>query len=266
MISPEELVTVYAELLYLWFTCNFDGIDITALTHQFILQHTPELGDYYWCVNPKTSTKGQIENVKKCITLLHKRCIQSKSRTIKTIRLPVAMAGKLLEWLPNLKIIYLIRDPRGILNSWFEQMINDGKNASSAAQKLCQSMSSDLSAYRDLQYCHRNRITRIIYEDMCQNPFVIVPKLYEFLNTNYTERVDDYVKLTMTGPVRSCDYCTRRGDALTNAYRWISVIPRDVIQTFDMHCSFLYPKLGYQNLDYDKLNVTERSWLPNVSS
>ncbi|XP_056000737.1 carbohydrate sulfotransferase 1-like [Ostrea edulis] len=265
MISRRELFTVYAELLYHWFTCNFAGIDITALTHPFIVQYTPELGEYYRCINPKTSRRSKTENVKMCLTWLHKRCVKSKSRTIKTIRLPISMAGKLLDWLPSLKIIHLIRDPRGILNSQFEKLVNDGKNMSTAAEELCQSISNDLSAYEDLQYCHKNRITRIIYEDMCENPFVIVPKLYEFLNTKYTKRVNDYVKWTMTGPVRSCDYCTNKGNALMNAYRWISIIPRHVIQTFDTHCSFLYPKLGYQNLDYDKLNITERSWLPGTS-
>ncbi|XP_061186229.1 carbohydrate sulfotransferase 1-like [Saccostrea echinata] len=260
-ISREELETVYAELLYNWFTCNFGHIDMTALTNRFIAEHTPELGNYYRCINPSNTTLSKIEIVRTCIWMLRDRCVGSGTRTIKTIRLSVFMAGKLLEWLPKLKIIHLIRDPRGTLQSQFTQLVNEG-NLSVSAKELCSRISLDLSAFEVAQYCHKDRIMSVIYENLCQNPLIIVQKIYNFLEIKYTKSVKDYVTQIMKGPVRLCDYCTNRGNSVINAYRWISTIPRNVIQTIDDHCSFLYSKLGYLNLDYENLANTTKSWQP----
>nr|XP_022302730.1 LOW QUALITY PROTEIN: uncharacterized protein LOC111110499 [Crassostrea virginica] len=244
-ISDGELDLVYTEMIYNWFTCNFQKIDIPGLTNPFIEIHTPEHRSYYSCIQPKNNSKTLIQRVEQCIPLLQVKCLNYKSRTIKTIRLPVEMAGKLLKWLPGMKFLYLIRDPRGIVNSQVEQ-VTEGKNVSSCAKELCQTISRDVKAFDELARCHRSRMLSVIYENLCQNPIAMVHKIYNFFGNKYSKRVKDFVKRMMQGPVRACDYCTDRGNALANAYRWISVIPKEGLHTIDSHCSFLYPYLGYK--------------------
>lgn len=264
-IEEKELESVYTEILFHWLTCNFHKIDIPGLTDAFIGYHTPEHRNYYACINPQNTTKSVIELVEQCIPLLQIKCHKAHSRTLKTIRLPVAMAGKLLEWLPNLKILHLIRDPRGIVNSQFEQVVTEGKNLSTSSEELCQTISKDVKSFSELHRCHGSRILSVIYENLCQNPHTMVKQLFEFFGKTYSKRVKDFVNRTMQGPVKSCDYCTDRGNALANAYRWISKIRKGTLQTIDSHCSFLYSYLGYQKLDYNKLNTTKISWMPNYS-
>lgn len=265
-ITKEELESVYTEMIYHWFTCNFKNIDLPGLTDTFIKIFTPEHGKYYSCINPVKTTKSKLDLVKQCIPILHLKCLESKTRTLKTIRLTVSMAGKLLKWLPRLQVLHLIRDPRGIINSQFEQEITEGKNVSIASKDLCQTMSTNLNSYKELEQCHGSRMLGVVYENLCQNPFIVVPKIFKFFHSNYSTRVRDFVKKLMQGPVKACHYCTDRGKALANAYRWISIIHKNDLKIVDKHCSFLYSNLGYKQLDYNKLNVTKTSWKSLTSS
>ncbi|XP_061185803.1 carbohydrate sulfotransferase 1-like [Saccostrea echinata] len=262
-IFRDERDTIYPELLYHWFTCNFDQIDLAALTNPFISIHTPELTEYYNCTVLKLNeSKSVIDSVKMCVSLLYTRCITARTRTIKTIRMSMFMAGKLLKWLPNLRIIHLVRDPRGILNSQFEQHVTEEKRIFTTVKKVCNTISSDLSHIKELELCHKSRIMRIIYENLCQYPLKVVPKIYKFLNMEYPKKVEIFVKRILNGTVKKCHYCTDRGDALGNAYRWIHVIEEKTLIIIDLYCSFLFPSLGYKLLDYDRLNSTLVSWMP----
>jgi hypothetical protein len=169
---------------------------------------------------------------------------------------------KLITRLPSLKVIYLIRDPRGILSSQFGLLVNEGENISIAASTLCGKMEEDLRTYEEFEVCS-GPVLRVIYEELCQFPFVTVSKIYDFFNVTFTEKSGlTVVKNKMTGPLRSCDYCTTRGDAVTNAYRWINGINKGFLHTVNKHCSAIYSKLGYLNLKYDNLRSKKSSWQP----
>lgn len=262
-LTKNDYETLFPEMIYHWLTCNFDYLDLYGLTSHFIQQYTPEHRHYMECIRkPCNKDESDLEVVKRCILRLHTKCKKARTRTIKTIRLTITMAGKLLKWLPRLKIIHLVRDPRGILNSRFEQNLNKGNQLSINAQELCDRLSTDISTFRDLEFCHRSRMLRVVYEELCQYPRAVIEHSFTFLNSNVTTEVLDYAKRIMTGPVRSCSYCVGRGNALKNAYRWLSVIDGDSLHTIDRHCSTVYSKLGYIPLDYDKLKHTLRSWQP----
>ncbi|XP_062574774.1 carbohydrate sulfotransferase 1-like [Saccostrea cucullata] len=261
-IKREILEFVYPEMIYHWFTCNFTQIDLTALTDPFIAIHTPEHMEYYQCFEDNMNrSMSLIESVKDCVDFLNAQCLTAKTRTIKTVRMSMSMAEKLLKWLPDLKVIYIIRDPRGILNSQFEQHVTEVKNMSFTVKNVCDAIYSDSSHLTQMEVYLKSRIKSIIYENLCQNPLKLVPEIYMFLKAEYTKEEEDYVRQIMNGPVKICHYCTDRGDALGNAYRWIHVIKEDTLITIDHYCSFLYTKFGYQHLEFDNLNTTRFSWI-----
>lgn len=264
ILTPDHYA-VYTELLYHWFTCNFDHIDLISLTDPFLSIFTPEHKKYNDCIK-QNHNQSRIQIVKNCTALLNERCRNAKSRTIKTIRISVSMAGILLKWLPNLRIVHLIRDPRGIVNSRFEQHLNDTSELSKSAKDLCNCISSDLAVFSELERCHQDRMMRVIYENLCQNPHIVVLQIYSFLGVRYTENVKKYVQRIFNGPSKKCHYCTDRGKAISNAYRWMSVIQEQTLEIIDYHCSLLYSQLGYQNLEYDTLNITRVSWLPTETT
>jgi hypothetical protein len=224
--------------------------------------YTPEHAVYYNCISLPNARETKRDTVKRCITYLQTKCKEAESRTIKTVRLPLLTVKKLIKRLPSLKVIHLIRDPRGILSSQFGLYINEGKSVSFAARTLCGAMKRDLRTYEDFEFCG-GPVLRVIYEELCQFPIIVVSKIYDFFNITLSKQSGlTVVETKMTGPLRSCDYCTNRGDAFKNAYRWINGIGKGFLYTVDMHCSAIYSKVGYLNLTYEKLRRKKTSWQP----
>lgn len=239
-------------MIFNWFACNFKDLDLNGLTNSFIPSFTPEHSDYIKCVRLFHGKFSRMKTTKKCVHLLRKRCLTAKTRTIKTIRFTMSMTEKLLAWLPGLKIVHLIRDPRGILNSRFEKNV-EVMNLQVAAEELCDQISSDVTLYNDIESCYKDSMMRVVYEEMCQSPLIIVSKIYRFLGSRFTDHVKDYIDQTLKGPIKHCGYCTDRGNALANAYRWLTVIEEDSLNVIDQNCSFLYKQFGYFHLQYDIL-------------
>lgn len=203
--SAEDIENIYPEMILNWFTCNFKDLDLNGLTNSFIPSFTPEHFDYITCVRLFHGKFSRMKTAKKCVHLLRKRCLTAKTRTIKTIRLTMSMADKLLSSLPRLKIVHLIRDPRGILNSRFEKNLVS-MNLQVAAEELCDQISSDIAIHSDLEPCYKDRMMRVIYEEMCQSPLMIVSKIYRFLGSRFTEHVKDYIDRLLKGPIKHCGY------------------------------------------------------------
>ncbi|XP_048742813.2 uncharacterized protein LOC125656238 isoform X2 [Ostrea edulis] len=261
-ISMDEVENVYVEMMYHWYTCSFDYIDLISLSSRFIKIHTPEHNVYFNCISRPKTRETKRDTVRRCITHLQTKCKRAKSRTIKTVRLPLLTVKKLIKRLPSLKVVHLNRDPRGILNSQFQLLINEGKNVTTAARELCGTMEEDLKTYEDFEFCS-GRILRVIYEELCQFPFIIVPKIYNFFKITSMKRNGlRMVETKMMGPLRNCAYCTNRGDAVKTAYRWIDSISKEFLHTADRFCSVIYSKLGYLHLNYENLKITKTSWQP----
>ncbi|XP_062574784.1 uncharacterized protein LOC134236626 isoform X2 [Saccostrea cucullata] len=147
------------------------------------------------------------------------------------------------------------------LFSVFEKMQMDSLQCLSNKNRI-HLHAPDLSHTKELKLCHKSRIMSIIYENLCQYPFKVVPKIYRFLNIEFTNMTEIYIKRMMNGPIKKCHYCTDRGNALGNAYRWIHAIEEKTLIIIDLYCSFLFPSLGYKHLNYEELNTTFVSWMP----
>ncbi|XP_052677727.1 uncharacterized protein LOC128158806 [Crassostrea angulata] len=93
-ITKEELESVYTEMIYHWFTCNFKNIDLPGLTSSFIKTFTPEHGKYYSCINPVNTTKSKLDLVKQCIPILHLKCLESKNSDVENNSIDGVFGGK----------------------------------------------------------------------------------------------------------------------------------------------------------------------------
>ena len=114
-----------------------------------------------------------------------KNCLKTKVRIMKTIRLELAeLPEKYLKNSSNLKIIFLLRDPRAIINSinlspdfWPEENHNLGL--------ICDKNSKNFFKAQKLQKLFPNKIKILKYEDFIDNKLQTLGKLYDFLNISY---------------------------------------------------------------------------------
>ncbi|XP_052811935.1 uncharacterized protein LOC128239354 [Mya arenaria] len=113
-----EMANVMMKELQAWLTCN-----LTSLSMETILDRGYTLHERDSCTKDKrtyrnkTSIQSRQDQIKQCVRNLVKDCVKSPSKVLKFIRLFVQDAAYFLPSFPNMKIIHLVRDPRGIISS-----------------------------------------------------------------------------------------------------------------------------------------------------
>ena len=134
--------------------------------------------------------------------LIEKACNLFPIRLIKTIRLKIQYIEELL-FQPdlNLKVIFLVRDPRGAMRS---RSSMDWCTSPSCANlfQVCEDLDSDVDNAFNLGKNYGNHIILIRYEDLSMQPYKTMDKLIKFLELpDQPEFIDTYLK-THTGQLR----------------------------------------------------------------
>ncbi|XP_068216444.1 carbohydrate sulfotransferase 1-like isoform X2 [Palaemon carinicauda] len=196
-------------------------------------------------------------------------CLQEPLRIIKTIRTRLEWTKELLEDKSlDLKVIHLVRDPRGSFTSM--NKLDWGV----AAQNMCTGLKSDLEARKEMEQRYPDKYHFIKYEDICLDPFGKTQELFRFLNGNATKTVtgnkNSYPsKKTKTRrphsypdiPLRVFDYLqshtkinlfsvksaygTQR-DTSSHYQKWRYKIDQKILSEIELHCRDVIEMLGHR--------------------
>ena len=159
--------------------------------------------------------------VHKCIQLLSKVCQRRKVSAVKIIRGSMREMHFLLNSDPNVKVIHLVRDPRGALRS--RNTVGEFKwtEARGAAIKMCSGIWDDLQMAQVLRARYPGRILNVRYEDIVAAPIKATQQMYDFLELKLTPDIRSFVwNSTYGGLPDDCVICTTRTNATLTAYRW----------------------------------------------
>lgn len=262
--DDRNINNMMADMLYNWFTCDFRQIDLLSLSNEFIHIFTPEHDTYFNCLRGLRMKSALIRTIDKCLHILEERCKIANSRIYKTIRLPMASVSKLLERLPSLKVVHLIRDPRAILQSQLVEGLADKIKFSNISNLTCTQMHNDIIDMKSLVVNYPGRLQRLVYENLAVHPIEVSKKLYNFLNARFDRNVEGFVNYLTTGPVSKCNYCTNRGNSSYNAFKWIKTIRPTYHRIVDQHCREIYREIGYRQLSFNDLKSRKNTWNPNA--
>ncbi|XP_033746107.1 uncharacterized protein LOC117331483 [Pecten maximus] len=253
LYARNESTLLFADMLYRWFTCDVQKINIRDLQSNMLL-YSYSYPFHYYCVRRgidrfKNSawTQVRIHIIKMCIEHLTRPCRSKKVMIIKTIRLEMASVKLLLKWLPGLKVVHLLRDPRGKLSSELKLDENRWSSIDSIASLHCNRMFSDVvQAYR-LNKHYPNTIRILRYERFSNDPIDKTRKMFRFLNLNFTTKILEYVKsTTLNESVReNCYYCIKRTNAGLASTKWRVDLPHPHVQRIDRQCMKLYRIVGF---------------------
>lgn len=94
-----------------------------------------------------------------------------------------------MERMPNLKVIQVLRDSRGIFISRQRSVCIDG-GYGEAAKHLCNQMVKDIDDAEKLAQRHPSQIKTILYEDLA---VTCAKKLYDFIGMRFKKFMEDYV-------------------------------------------------------------------------
>lgn len=225
------------------FRCNFteakDYMDwVKKPRNQFLFAHNL----FLWVTchsNPRTCFNPGFVNA---------ACVRAPIHVMKVTRLHMRHVRSYLEDNPdmNIKVVYLTRDPRGILSSRWSLDWCNGTNCSDSGV-LCREMDEDLAIFDDLQRKQPSNFIKVRYEDLSLNPDSETQKLFGFLQLPFSPSVKKFLK-THTVSSRKADdknpYSTRRNSS-SMVRSWLERFTYKQIVDVQSQCEDVLHKLNH---------------------
>ena len=195
---------------------------------------------------------------------LNKVCPLFPIKLIKTVRLTLKETESLIKDPSlDLKILFLVRDPRGTYNSRLSTPISKWCNKDQCADPEvgCQQMMNNIKSAFDLETRYPGTIKMVRYEDLSMYPEDVVADMMDFLDLPMIEELSSYIE-THTGSEKlkvvrnkkthklehkKNPYGTSRNSTAT-AYAWREKLSFDHIQKIQNACQAPMNKLGYRLL------------------
>ncbi len=153
------------------------------------MDYTPSLR------TPLRSSKcTSVENPSsRCQTALEEACLQRPFAAVKTVRLGLYMLPSLMDEIPELKVLYYVRDPRAILNSRLRVHENSTYIKRDMAI-LCHTVAENHRYYQKLEARHPTRLKLIRYEDLALSPIDTARDIYRFIGSDWDATTEQWLK------------------------------------------------------------------------
>jgi len=168
-------------------------------------------------------------------------------RLIKTIRLSMGVASTLLKRLPNLKIVHLLRDPRGIVYSRLRQnfFYDNTTSKVAVANSLCSQLLRDIERSQELRKQYPGQVKIFHYERMAKHPEQESKNLFQFLGIIPPSSFRNWLLTNTYGGVSSGGYFgITRSNSTETANRWRGRLPIEVVELIDTACPKVYEYMG----------------------
>lgn len=171
---------------------------------------------------------------------------KSSIMTIKTIRLSMDVAEHLMGSIPQLKVIHLLRDPRGIINSRMHvHNVKKSMDLSIVARLMCARLLRDVHRGEDMKQRYRNRIKTVLYEEIAENPAESSRRLFDFLNVQPSSSFNEWLTNHTSAGHASNKYHTIRANSTETASAWREQMRFSDVGRIDKECSKLYKYTGH---------------------
>ncbi|XP_071103319.1 carbohydrate sulfotransferase 1-like [Haliotis cracherodii] len=220
-------------------TCDLTSMDPTTLT-QHHLKNSYSTIDYYNC----TRNVESVSDLKECLKPVLSECVKSRVVFAKVIRTKMITMYDLLSKYPELKVIHLLRDPRGLLAS--QKMVGhlpDGIRGSVKA--TCDKMYTDVKKSVSFKKKFPGRVFTIRYEDIALDPINVSKQVYDFLGIELTSTIQNYILDITANNVTRCGARCISKNSTYAAFRWREHLSYRDVSVIDHSCSELYRKVGY---------------------
>ncbi|KAK6183092.1 hypothetical protein SNE40_010638 [Patella caerulea] len=185
--------------------------------------------------------------ISNCVEKYIKLCEKKKVILVKTIRYPSEILYNQMKNDPNLYVVYLMRDPRGIISSQMSNFKNFAwKNINRASKEICSLMENDIQVMEDLHNLYPDRVKLLRYESIAFDPLGGTTDIYKFLELNLTKNVTNFVKNHTQSNATSCSVgCTVRKNSKSVPYKWRVHAHFKYMQNIDRSCGNVYAKMCY---------------------
>ncbi len=158
----------------------------------------------------------------------------------------------------NVKLIHLVRDPRGMINSRYKALRNyeemKAKHTGSPMspepirpneiEEICRHMERNVQYQLNTPDWLQRRYKLVRYEDLALNPLSVTQDIYNFLEMPLPFRVSHWLDVNTQQSNDGRNKLTSRNSSET-AVQWKTELGRDVIDDIQAKCSSILNTLGY---------------------
>ena len=188
-------------------------------------------------------------------------CREFPIKTMNVLRLRLsAMAEWLADDDEDVRIVLLVRDPRGLIQSrhtkkWCREAPDCAETA-----RVCQFMTDDWTAYKTLSAAHPGRIKVVRSEDLALDPLAESRKVIEFLRAPYTAKTDELLE-QRTEEKKTNEGIVRR--LRKEPFAWKERLSLDQVQEIQQQCRDVTAGWGYRMVE-NEAQLQDPDFIPLV--
>ncbi|XP_076068006.1 carbohydrate sulfotransferase 1-like isoform X2 [Oratosquilla oratoria] len=189
---------------------------------------------------------------------LREACLLAPWSTMKVVRMRVKFFRSVLEEDLDVRLLYLVRDPRGVFNSRRSSVKWCKTPDCNDPSGICQDMHEDFHAALQLRKDFPGRVYILRYEDLALNPSNKTASLLDHLGFDFDPKMKSFLASHTTKNFDKPWSTTR--ESATRVTYWASKLPIGVVSDIQKVCKDAMAELGYRSVNSTN-NITVDSVL-----
>ncbi|XP_071523399.1 uncharacterized protein [Panulirus ornatus] len=173
-------------------------------------------------------------------------CLEARLRLVKTIRARASFVRPWIQERPDIKVVHLVRDPRGIISS-----VKRGGGLWGHDHRNVEFQCSNIEEDLQLEALGQNRYLRVRYEDLVDHPHEETRRIFAFMGVDVSQGVLTYLQQHASldqPPAKKQGYLNTYRDSNYRHDHWKSRMDIREVEHIQQVCRGVMERLGYTAL------------------
>ena len=168
-----------------------------------------------------------------CIKMFENKCSSAKISVLKEVRLSMQAVEEIILKIPDIFIVYQVRDPRGI---WLSRRTTHARDH--PIRPLCEQMFNDHNMYTELNRKFPGVFLKVKYEEFAEDPIKHASDIYSHIGEKLTDDLQRYIKSIThnTDSIKEYAHNVDRMDSSQTAHAWMTKVDTDTINQMTRDC------------------------------
>lgn len=172
-------------------------------------------------------------------------------QSMKIVRLRLALAESLLnDKSLNVKMLLLVRDPRGTMQSRKHREWCPGQPDCDNSLLLCKDLEADYVAALNFTKYYPNKFKAVRYEDLSMDPFKITKEILNFFGLPFDPDVEEFLDSHTRTDIGGVSSTFR--DSKNAPFHWMRDLSYDEVESIQLNCIKAMSLWGYKESEYEE--------------
>lgn len=187
-----------------------------------------------------------------CRGSVSQRCISADLVAISIHRSSLSDLELLIQRIPNIHIVYYVRDPRAIAVSRAEKYLHTYEpsrtwTVAQEAEFICVRMRNDIAAMKYLDRKYHGSLIRVRYEDLVRYPVDTVTRMFQYFGRSLKrESLERWLRTVFHAKDDNGMYGVERKKGSAHISKWRSLVTDKDRLAMTEHCRSVLEELQYE--------------------